>query len=81
MGFLTSFIGRNALIGAVAMLAIVGAYVKGRVDGVALARAETLKATIEAIKEREIINEDVAGSSDAELCVGLGGLWVENACQ
>jgi ribosomal protein S3 len=76
----SSLLIRLALAAGVAGVALAGAYVKGRVDGAAIAKAETLKATIEALQTRGEIDDTIKTASDAELCVALGGVWIENAC-
>lgn len=60
------------LAAAVVLLAIVGGagYYKGRTDG----QKAQLKATVEAYRKREGIDDEVHGMGDIALCIELGGL-------
>lgn len=49
-------------------------YLKGIADGAAEAESRAMKATIEQMRQRGMINEDVRGLPDAALCRELGGL-------
>ncbi len=70
------FTGGSLMLKLAPIIAIVvaglmaGAYFKGRSD----ARVATLKATVEAYKKREDIDNEVRDLSHYDLCVRLGGL-------
>ena len=49
-------------------------YGKGRTDGAAVAESRVMKATIEQMRQRGMINEDVRKLPDAALCRELGGV-------
>lgn len=65
------------LAGVMLALAIMGGvgYYKGRADG----RQAQLRATVEAYKKREGIDDEVHGMGDIALCLELGGLRDECA--
>ena len=62
--------------GALALVVgVIGtAYLKGRADGAALAETRAMRATIEQLRERGLINEAVRDTSDCDLIVELGGV-------
>ena len=62
--------------GALALLAAThtGLYLKGRADEAALAETRAMRATIEQLRERGLINEAVRDTSDCDLIVELGGV-------
>ncbi len=41
------------------------------------ARSETLEKSIEVLRERKGIDEDIRNSTDADLCRRLDGMWDE----
>lgn len=63
------------------LLAIGGAYLKGRSDGDMLAQAAARKQVVEQLTERNKINENVSRMSAADLCRQLGGVYVNGECQ
>lgn len=74
LGNLPAFARSLALAGVVGLVAGSAAYVKGRADGAANARAMAVAATIAELRMRGMINEDVRKLSDLALCRELGGL-------
>jgi hypothetical protein len=63
------------------LLAIGGAYLKGRSDGDMIAQANARKQIVEQLTERNRINENVSRMSAADLCRQLGGVYVNGECQ
>lgn len=74
LGNLPAFARSLALAGVVGLVAGSAGYVKGRADGAAVAETRAMKATIEQMRQRGMINEDVRGLPDPALCRELGGL-------
>lgn len=53
----------------------------GKSEGLAEARAATLQATLDQIRERSETNEEVSNMGDAELCALLGGVLTDGECR
>lgn len=68
-------------VAVAAMLAIGGAYFKGRTDGDLIAQANARKQLVEQLTERNRIDERVKGMSSADLCRELGGVYSNGECQ
>lgn len=64
-----------------ALLAIGGAYVKGRSDGDTAAQAKARQQIVEQLTERNRINENVSRMSAADLCRQLGGVYTNGQCE
>lgn len=63
------------------VLALGGAYIKGRSDGDMIAQANARKQLVEQLTERNKINENVSRMSAAGLCHQLGGVWNDGQCE
>lgn len=44
-------------------------------------RAETLKKSVETLRERNNIDDKIRNLGDGDLCRALGGLWNDGECQ
>lgn len=73
--------GRAAGALLAAVLLFGGGYIKGRVDGRAIQRAETTDASYQAIKRRVDLNVKIDRMGDADLCRAIGGELRDGACQ
>lgn len=60
--------------GALALFALwsTGVYLKGRADGASVAEIRGAKATLDQLKERGLINEDVRNADDCDLLADIG---------
>ena len=64
------------IAGGVAVCAVIGtlAYWQGRSDGGSIAKTKQLTKSIEAYKDRIIIDDEIQNLSDYSICVDIGGL-------
>lgn len=74
LGMLPSPVKWGGLALVAAFLAYNAGSFIGYRNGQAAADARSLKATIEQLRERGLINEDVRNLSDCQLVVELGGV-------
>lgn len=73
---------RPALVmAAFALVALVLAgghlYYKGKADG----RQEALARSVETLRERVQVDDKMRGSSNADLCAAIGGVFIDGSCQ
>ncbi len=66
-------IGAGLLLGAI--------YQMGRADEKAKVAARDNRELVEQIKDRSITDDQVNRMSPADLCRGLGGVYVDGQCQ
>lgn len=74
---ITTKVGIAATIVAILLISHLYAYNAGK----KVRDAEMLKASIEAMKERDRINGKVSDYSDAVLCAKLMGRWMRDHCE
>lgn len=68
-------------VAAAGLLAIGGAYMKGRTDGDVAAQAKARQQIVEQLTERNKINEGVSRMSASDLCRQLGGVYANGQCE
>lgn len=65
---------------AVSVLVYPIAHSKGVDDGRKIERTAALERSMETIRERGETNAEINRMGDAELCIALGGKWVQPDC-
>ena len=60
-----------------AVLVVGAAYCAGTIEGRSQARVEGLKASVEALRERNETDAEIQGLDDYSLCIALNGLHDE----
>lgn len=69
------------VVTALVLLAIGGAYVKGRADASAAATIAAKNELIDQLNERGKIDGTVEKMPAADLCLQLGGMWRDGICE
>lgn len=71
---LFSPLGKLAMTSAAVAIVLVGTYAYGHYVGYSEGKVEQLKASVEAYKTRDKVDEEVSGLNSVQLCIELGGL-------
>lgn len=71
---LLSPLGKTAMMAAATAVVLIGTYAYGHHVGYSEGKVEQLKASVEAYKTRDKVDEEVSGLNSVQLCIELGGL-------
>lgn len=64
-----------------AAMAFLPSYYLGRADGKEIARIDTLKHSVTALRERNATDEAIQKLDTGGLCAALGGVFINGTCE